>query len=94
MEFLEEKQAITIERDLLRIKSWLCDLMCLIDIPRHLNILIRKLQGKVCSLPIMFNLVQGFKAKLSHFLVNVAKNNIDRFFTLVAKREKTIKDFA
>lgn len=69
----------------------------LIDITQHLNILNRKLQGKYCSLPIMFNLVYGFKAKLSLFLTNLTRNNIDHFPTLVdirVKLENTLPDIS
>ncbi|XP_025420322.1 general transcription factor II-I repeat domain-containing protein 2-like [Sipha flava] len=88
LQFLVEKQAMPDERDLLESESWLCDLAFLIDITQHLNILNRKLQGKDCSLPIMFNLVYGFKAKLSLFLTNLTRNNIDHFPTLVDIRGK------
>ncbi|CAI6377025.1 unnamed protein product [Macrosiphum euphorbiae] len=88
LQFLVEKQAMPDERDLLESESWLCDLAFLIDITQHLNILNRKLQGKDCSLPIMFNLVYGFKAKLSLFLTNLTRNNIDHFPTLVDIRRK------
>ncbi|XP_025407137.1 general transcription factor II-I repeat domain-containing protein 2B-like [Sipha flava] len=88
LQFLVEKQAMPDERDLLESESWLCDLAFLIDITQHLNILNWKLQGKDCSLPIMFNLVYGFKAKLSLFLTNLTRNNIDHFPTLVDIRGK------
>lgn len=97
LQFLVEKQAMPDERDLLESESWLCDLAFLINITQHLNILNRKLQGKDCSLPIMFNLVYGFKAKLSLFLTNLARNNIDHFPTLVdirGKLENTLPDIS
>jgi len=97
LQFLVEKQAMPDERDLLESESWLCDLAFLIYITQHLNILNRRLQGKDCSLPIMFNLVYGFKAKLSLFLTNLTRNIIDHFPTLVdikGKLENTSPDIS
>lgn len=90
LQFLEEKLAMTDERDLLESESWLCDLAFLIDIIQHPNIFNRKLQGEDCSLSIMFNLVHRFKAKLSLFMANLAGNNIDHFRTLVDIRGKLL----
>lgn len=80
---------MTAERNLLENESWLCDLAAfLIDITQHLNIPNRKIQGKNGLLPIMCNLDHGFKAKLSFILVNLARNHIDHYPTLVETRGK------
>uniref|UniRef100_A0A8D8S7P5 General transcription factor II-I repeat domain-containing protein 2 n=2 Tax=Cacopsylla melanoneura TaxID=428564 RepID=A0A8D8S7P5_9HEMI len=86
--FLQEKEALPAETDLLKNESWLCDLAFLVDVTDYLNKLNVKLQGKDSSLPSMFNLIQGFKAKLKLFQVNLEKNNIDHFPKLVEMVKK------
>lgn len=88
LKFLEEKQAMPTERDLLKNEPWLCKLAFLVDMIQYLNALNLKLQGKECSLPTMFNLIQGFKAKLKLFLANLARKNIDHFPTLAGLKIK------
>lgn len=88
LEFLEEKEALPTERVLLKNSSWLCDLAFLIDTLHYLNVLNLKLQGKDCSLPTMFNLINGFKGKLDLFAANLAKNKIDHFPTLASVKEE------
>lgn len=88
IEFLEEKGALPLETDLLKNTSWLCDLAFLVDVTNYLNILNLKLQGKDCTLPTMFTMINGFKAKLNLFLMNLATENIDLFQTLKDLKEK------
>jgi hypothetical protein len=88
LQFLEQKGALPLEIDLLKNTSWLSDLAFLVDVTNYLNILNLKLQGKDCSLPTMFNLISGFKAKLNLFSINLATENIDLFPTLKHLKEE------
>jgi len=88
LQFLEQKGALPWEIDLLKNTSWLSDLAFLVDVTNYLNILNLKLQGKDCSLPTMFNLISGFKAKLNLFSINLATENIDLFPTLKHLKEE------
>lgn len=88
LEFLEDKGALPLETDLLKNTSWLSDLAFLVDVTNYLNILNLKLQGKDCSLPTMFTLISGFKAKLKLFIINLARENIDLFPTLTDLKKK------
>ncbi|CAG4973545.1 unnamed protein product [Colias eurytheme] len=87
IEFLEEKGALPLETELLKNTSWLSDLAFLVDVTDYLNILNLKLQGKDCTLPTMFTMISGFKAKLNLFLMNLATENIDLFPTLKDLKE-------
>lgn len=88
LQFLEQKGALPFDVDLLKNTSWLSDLAFLVDVTNYLNILNLKLQSKDCSLPTMFNLISGFKAKLNLFSINLATENIDHFPTLKHLKEE------
>ena len=75
LQFLEAKEELPKECDLLKNNTWKCDLAFLVDVTNYLNILNKGLQGENSLFPTLFNQISAFKAKLQLFANCLGQKN-------------------